>query len=128
MSLPTGGVININRLTPESCQPPCSCPPSQCYRWCIKRIDECVFEASNGDITLLADSEKSLSNLIKLSSINQYVNNSDICKCDNAGTTSCSNKTFEPFACISREWIVQVEYRPDCNQYFGSCNPKTNCK
>jgi hypothetical protein len=127
-NLPNGGVISSpvqSNLVP--CPEACECPPPVCYTWCIKRVDECVFQATSGDGTILmADSELSLASLIKAASINTFVNTTEQCKCP-MGTNSCSNKTYQPFACVSRQWIVQVEYRPDCNQYFGSCNPKKVC-
>lgn len=131
--LPTGGVIsapnsNSSSLIPEECPPPCVCPPSQCYRWCIKRLDECLFQATNSvnSVTLMADSELSLSKLVQAASIKYYTSTTEQCNCD--GTTNrCNNREYSPFGCISREWVVQVEYRPDCNQYFGSCNPIKKC-
>ncbi len=42
------------------------------------------------------------------------------CLCP-SDTNICAEKVYEPFASISRQWIVQVEYRPASNnQYFGS--------
>ena len=124
--LPNGGIILapiVAAIVPEVCTPPCVCPPAQCYRWCIKRLDECVFQATNSDnsITLMADSELALSKLVQASSIKEFTSTTDQCKCD--GSSGCSSKEYSAFGCISREWVIQVEYRPDCNQYFGSCNP-----
>jgi len=128
--LPTGGVISapvVNALIPEPCPAPCICPPAKCYRWCIKRLDECLFQATNSEnnVTLMADSELSLSKLVQTSSIKDFTTTSEPCLCDN--TTGCNNREYAPFGCISREWVIQVEYRPDCNQYFGSCNPIKKC-
>lgn len=130
--LPVGGVIsppNLNSsLIPEECPLPCVCPPSQCYRWCIRRLDECLFEATNNvnSVTLMADSELSLSKLVQAASVKYYTSSTEPCNCEGVGN-KCNNRDYSPFACISREWLVQVEYKPDCNQYFGSCNPKKKC-
>jgi hypothetical protein len=128
--LPKGGVIsapNASIPVPETCPPPCICPPAQCYRWCIKRLDECLFQATNSDnsTTLMADSELSLSKLVQAASINYFTTTTPPCDCSQSN--GCVNKTYAPFGCISREWVINVEYRPDCNQYFGSCNPVKKC-
>jgi len=129
--LPTGGIVapptNNGRqgILPEACPAPCVCPPAQCYRWCIKRLGECLFQASNDTTTLMADSELSLSKLVEASSIRQYTTSTEPCNCDTS--SGCNNKEYSAFGCISREWVIQVEYRPDCNQYFGGCNPKKVC-
>ena len=127
--LPNGGVVDApvsnSNILVEPCPSPCVCPPAQCYRWCIKRLGECLFQATNDRTTLMADSELSLSKLVEASSIKQFTLTSEQCNCDSA--TGCSNKEYTPFGCISREWVIQVEYRPECNQYFGSCNPRKVC-
>ena len=124
--LPNGGVIIKNIAVEENCPAPCTCPPAKCYRWCIKRYDESTFEASNGVITIMANSEKSLLALITKASEKEFVTNSPACDCKDAG--NCGNKTYAPFSCVSREWIVQVEYRPECNQYFGDYAQPKKCK
>jgi hypothetical protein len=123
--LPNGGVISNNVAVEENCPPPCTCPPAKCYRWCIRRYDENTFEASNGIIKIMANSEKSLLSLITKASEKEYVTSSPTCECPD--TTNCGNKTYTPFSCVSREWVVQVEYRPDCNQYFGDFVPQKRC-
>ena len=75
-SLPNGGVISNNVAVEENCPAPCTCPPPKCYRWCIKRYDECTFEASNGTITIMANSEKSLLSLIRKASEKEFVTTS----------------------------------------------------
>ena len=123
--LPNGGVISNNVAIEENCPTPCTCPPAKCYRWCIKRYDEFTFEASNGIIKIMANSEKSLLSLITKASEKDFVTSSPSCECTD--TNNCSNKTYAPFSCVSREWVVQVEYRPECNQYFGDYTPAKRC-
>ena len=126
--LPNGGIISapVNpSLVAEPCAEPCVCPPAQCFRWCIKRLGECSFQATSDTSILMADSELSLSKLVQAASIKQFTQTTEQCQCN--ASNGCSNREYAPFGCISREWVIQVEYRPDCNQYFGGCNPKKVC-